>query len=185
MPGWGERLYLHHYIPPSSSQASVWFAQSIQEALREMNRVRILQTGVGDRIRVTAEEGSVTTRKAALLEFPLWCSGLVIWLVSVEALVLSVAERIWCCCPWPRNFHTPGADQKEEGEKKKKKKAGLAPRRASYKARRRELIHGVPTVCQAIFWSLPSVHREFISGRALPLQWGRSRHWVWVWFSAY
>ena len=122
MPGWGERLYLHHYIPPSSSQASVWFAQSIQEALREMNRVRILQTGVGDRIRVTAEEGSVTTRKAALLEFPLWCSGLMIWLVSVEALVLSVGERIWCCCPWPRNFHMPGADQKEEGEKKKKKK---------------------------------------------------------------
>ena len=35
-------------------------------------------------------------------EFPLWCSGLMIWLVSVDARVLPPAWhsglRIWCCC---------------------------------------------------------------------------------------
>ena len=36
------------------------------------------------------------------LEFPLWCSGLMMWLFSVEAPVPSPAQcsglRIWCCC---------------------------------------------------------------------------------------
>ena len=41
-------------------------------------------------------------KKKNICEFPLWHSGLMIWLVSVEAPVQSPALhsglRIWCCC---------------------------------------------------------------------------------------
>ena len=59
-----------------------------------------------------------STLKFINLEFLLWCSGLMIWLFSVEVLVQSLTWcsgfRIQCCCelqlwrgfhPRPRNFH--------------------------------------------------------------------------------
>ena len=73
----------------------------------------------------------INTRKDARQAFSLWCSGSIVWLVSVEAQVQSLARcnglRIRCCCnlqlqlgfyPWPRNFHMLWVGS----EKKKKKK---------------------------------------------------------------
>ena len=76
----------------------------------------------------------INTRKDARQAFSLWCSGSIVWLVSVEAQVQSLARcnglRIQCCCnlqlqlgfyPWPRNFHMLWVGS----EKKKKKKTSL------------------------------------------------------------
>ena len=79
--------------------------------------------------------------KKTTLEFPLWLSVLMIWLISVALPVRTPAPakwvkdlvllQLWCRSkmqlgfdPWPGNFHMPLAWQKmEKGKKKKMKKA--------------------------------------------------------------
>ena len=81
----------------------------------------------------------IQIKRSFKVEFPLWCSGLMIQLVSLQGLVQSLAQcsalRLWRCCScwhrsqlrlrfdsWPGNFHMLRVWPKIEKKKKERKK---------------------------------------------------------------
>lgn len=124
---WGSDGRVASLRLPPSHRASVWFAQSIRVAIKEMNTEKLLPGAGGSFVRqVTTQQGSMSIRKAA-----------------------------------------------------------EAPMKPRYKAKGRELIHGVRTLCQALFLSSSSdVYWELIC-QALCWKQRLSQHPPWVWIAVY